>query len=108
MNRNQFFYTRTAQLETGETVSFRDSLTISKIVRSIMLEDGQVLILLDDIHNRMMELPVVNKKGEPALTTDRSGQKVQVTKKELQTVQTEIYLSPSDGERFFKLTNIEE
>lgn len=108
MNRNQFFYTRTVQLETGETVNFRDSFNTQLLVRSITLEDGQVLILLNDIHNRMMELPVVNKKGEPVFVNDRSGKKIQATKKELQTVQTEIYLAPSDGERFFKLTNIEE
>lgn len=98
MNRNQFFYTRTVQLETGETVSFRDSLAIDKIIRSIELEDGQVLVLLNDVHERLLEVPVYNKKGDKQLAP----------KKERQTVQTEIYLSKIDGERFFKFTNIEE
>ena len=54
--QNQFFYTR-KELVSGTPENpvfkeFRDSFNINKIVRSITIEDGRVLVLLDDLHER--------------------------------------------------------
>lgn len=88
--KNQFFYTRTE----GD-VTFRDSFNMNKAIRSVSLENGQVLVILDDFHERVVQEPVVKNH------------KVVDTKNLRQTVQSEIFLSAEDGERFFKLTNIE-
>lgn len=95
----QFFYTRKeqspVQIEGQETKfkEFKDSFNLSLVIRSIVLEDGRRLVLLNDIHERMEETPVYNKKRE--LTG---------YKKEKVTVQSEIYLSPSDSERFYSIS----
>jgi hypothetical protein len=54
-------------------------------------------VLLDDIHERSTEVPDTNPKN---------GQ-IRGYKRERNTYQTEIYLSPEDSEKFVKLMNIE-
>lgn len=88
---NTFWYTR----EEGEK-KFRDSITLSKVIRSIELEDGKFLILLDDLHKRAVEVPVTNKQGKQT-----------ATRLVEQTMQSEIYLNSEDSERFYQLTNKE-
>lgn len=100
--KNQFFYTRKEPVrpKEGETEvtfrEFRDSVNLEKVIRSIQLETGQVLLLLDDIHERPQEVPVTNKNNV-----------IIGTKRERNVFQTEVYLSPEDGERFFKAVNYE-
>jgi len=93
--QNQFFYTRKDQ-ESGK--EFRDSLNPNKIIRSVTQDDDTVLVLLDDIHERSRDVPDIDLK------TNR----VKGVKRQKDVFQSEIILSPEDGERFYKLLNIEQ
>lgn len=88
---NTFWYTR----EEGEK-KFRDSIERDKIIRSIELEDGRFLILMNDLHQRLQEVPVHNRQG-----------KVTGMKNVMGTFQSEIYLNTEDSERYYQLTNKE-
>jgi hypothetical protein len=57
------------------------------------IENGQRLVLLDDIHERSIPKPVRNPKTGA----------VKGYQKERDTYQTEVYLSPEDSERFIKI-----
>jgi len=101
--RNQFFYFRKEALpikKEGEDQKYqevKDSFNVEKIIRSVSLDDGRLLVLLDDLHERPVEVEVKNKQG-----------KVTAIKKEKQIFQSEIYLTEkNDIENFYKLTNIE-
>lgn len=89
--KNQFFYTRTE----GEK-SFRDSLNIEKVVRTVGMEDGRLLVLLDDIHERAVEMPQVNPKTNKLIGY----------KRQRDTYQSEIYLSGDDIQRFVDATSV--
>lgn len=89
---NLFWYTR-----VEEEKEYLDALNLQKVIRVITLESGQVLVLMDDIHNRISENPVTNKQG-----------KITGMKNTTLTVQSEIYLSKEeDIKRFYELTNKE-
>lgn len=97
---NQFFYTRKEPVAGTDPIEFNefiDSFNIEKIIRTVVVENGNRLILLDDIHERSTEVPDINPKNGV----------VKGYKRERNTYQTEIYLSPEDSERFVKLMNIE-
>lgn len=89
--KNQFFYTRT----DGEK-TFKDSFNVNKVVRSITMEDGRTLVLLDDLHERAQEVPDIDLK------TNR----MKGMKRQKDTFQSEIYLSPEDAVRFEQLTSL--
>lgn len=89
--KNQFFYTRTE----GEK-SFKDSLNINKVVRTVTLEDGRTLVLLDDIHERSQDVPDIDLKTN----------KMKGTKRQRDTFQSEIYLNAEDAARFEQLTSL--
>ena len=97
---NQFFYTRKELVsgtpENPEFKEYRDSFNINKVIRTVTMDDGRLMILLDDLHERSQEIPDVDPK---------SG-KYKGTKRQRDTFQSEIYLDPSDVERFVKLTSI--
>lgn len=98
--KNQFFYTR-KELKSGTPENpvyneFRDSFNMDKVVRSLSIEDGRTLILLDDLHERAQEVPDVDPK------TNR----VKGVKRQKNTFQSEIYLEPEDAVRFEQLTSI--
>jgi len=90
--KNQFFYTRL--LEEKE---YRDSFNINKVIRSVTHTDGSVIVLLDDFNERVSQEPDIDLKNN----------KMKGYKNVRQTVQSEIVLSPADGERFFNLLTIE-
>lgn len=97
--RNQFFYTQKDSIpgKKDEFKTFRASFNINKIVRTLSLDDGRVVVLLDDIHQRPQLVDVMNKQG-----------RVTATKREMNTFQSEIYLSEeNDIKRFYELTSIE-
>jgi hypothetical protein len=97
---NQFFYTRKEPVQGTDPLEFKehlDSFNIEKVIRTIIVENGNRLVLLDDIHERSTEVPDVNPKN---------GQ-TRGFKRERNTYQTEIYLSLEDSERFVKMMNIE-
>ena len=98
--KNQFFYTRRevsgGTPEAPEYKEFRDSFNVSKVIRSITLEDGRILVLFDDMHERAQEVPDVDPKTK----------RMKGMKRERNMYQTEIFLDASDAERFFQLTSV--
>lgn len=98
--RNQFFYKRKEAVEgtdPQEFTEFTDSINLDKVIRSVQMSTDTIVVLLDDMHERIQEVPNINPKNN----------KVIGTKKKTQVFQTEAYLSGEDKERFEKLTNIE-
>ena len=99
--KNQFFYTRKELVsgtpENPEFKEYRDSLNVEKVVRTLTVEDGRLLVLLDDLHERAQQVPDVDPKTN----------KMKGYKRERNTFQSEIYLDPADAERFLKLTSID-
>ena len=89
--KNQFYYTRTE----GEK-SFKDSFNISKVVRTVTLEDGRTLVLLDDLHERAQEVPDIDPKTN----------KMKGIKRQRDTFQSEINLDAADALRFEQLTSL--
>lgn len=85
----QFYYTRTEGEKT-----FTDSFNLAKLVRTIELEDGRTLVLLDDLHERAAEVPVVDPKTG----------KYKGTRRERNTYQSELYLDKDDAERLKSLS----
>jgi hypothetical protein len=103
--RNQFFYTRTVTqqaegtegVENTVTSTFRDSLNLEMVIRSVTLPTGEVVVLLNDIHEQLQQIPVINHETN----------EVENYREVRTNVQSEINLSPEDGRRFFEITNIE-
>jgi hypothetical protein len=98
--KNQFFYTRKELVsgtpENPEFKEFRDSFNINKVIRAVAMEDGRVLILLDDLHERAQEVPDIDQRtGKP-----------KGFKRQKNIFQSEIYLDPADAIRFFEVTSI--
>jgi hypothetical protein len=98
--KNQFFYTR-KELKSGTPDNpvynvFRDSFNINKVIRSVAIEDGRVMILLDDLHERAQEVPDIDPRTN----------KMKGMKRQKNTFQSEIYLEGEDVERFYNATSI--
>jgi hypothetical protein len=95
---NQFVYKVAHQGSTPEeTVTTRASFNISKVIRSLELPDGRVIVILDDFHNEMQNGPDgVNHSTKRLIKGVR----------ELTTIQSEIELTPEDGKAFFNLLTI--
>lgn len=89
--KNQFFYTRV----DGEK-TFKDSFNVNKVIRSISMEDGRTLVLLDDLHERSQDVPDIDLKTN----------KMKGTKRQRDTFQSEVYLSPEDAARFEQITSL--
>ena len=75
---------------------FRDSFNINKVIRSVAIEDGRIMILLDDLHERAQEVPDIDPRTN----------KVKGVKRQKNTFQSEIYLEGEDVERFYNVTSI--
>ena len=98
--KNQFFYTR-KELKSGTPENpvyntFRDSFNINLVIRTISIEDGRLLVLLNDLHERAQEVPDIDPRTN----------KVKGVKRQKNTFQSEIYLESEDVERFYAATNI--
>lgn len=96
----QFFYTRKEPIAGTDPVEFKeylDSFNTEKVIRTIVVENGNRLVLLDDIHERSIEVPDINPKTRT----------VKGMKRERNTYQTEIYLEPEDSDRFIQIMSIE-
>jgi hypothetical protein len=98
--KNQFFYTR-RELKSGTPENpvynvFRDSFNLNLVIRTVAIEDGRLLVLLNDIHERAQEIPEVDVRTN----------KVKGVKRQRNTFQSEIYLEPEDVERFYAATNL--
>jgi hypothetical protein len=97
--KNQFFYTRKEPIQDTDPVEYTervDSINVDKIIRSVQMEDDSIVVLLDDMHERIREVANINPKTN----------KVSGTKKITEVYQTEVYLYGEDIERFRNLTNI--
>ena len=89
--RNQFFFTRTEGDKT-----FRDSFNINKVIRSVQKKKKKKIVLLDDLHERVKEVPNINTHSN----------KVTGVRKQIEVFQSEIYLSGEDIERFYEQTKL--
>jgi len=90
----QFIYTRTDEAGKQAKASFN----INKVIRSLTQEDGTVLVLLDDIHERSHDVQQIDVKTN----------KFKGIKRQRDVFQSEIILSEEDGNRFFNLLNAEK
>lgn len=90
--RNQFFYTR--KEENGS--HFIDSFNIDKVIRTVQMDEGDLLVLLDDIHERAVETPNINPK---------TNKMVGITRKR-DVYQSEIHLIGEDIVRFKNVTEL--
>lgn len=98
--RNQFFYTRTIKTEEEGTItetSYRDSFSLDFVIRTVTLPTGELIVLLNDLHEQVQQVPIINQ------TTGE----VESYKESRINVQSEISLSIEDSKRFFALTNVE-
>lgn len=89
---NQFFYTR-----KDEDKEFTDSININKVIRSIQEKDDRLLVVLDDLHERPFDIPILHPK-----TKQPTGK----LSRKREMVQTEIHLYGNDITRFKQLTEI--
>lgn len=87
--KNQFIYT--AVIAEKE---YKASFNIEKVIRSLTEENGNVIVILDDFNERVTQQPDIDLKTN----------KFKGYKNVRETVQSEIQLTPEDGERFYKLT----
>ena len=85
--KNQFFYTRREPIQDTDPVEFK----------SVRMDDENLVVLLDDIHERIKEVPNINTKTN----------KVIGMKKVSEVFQTEVYLQGKDIERFESITKFE-
>ena len=107
--KNQFFFTRreliphkpdandvSSSIPPPEYKEFRDSINLDKVILTMMKDDNKLLIFMDDYHELIDTVPVMNKQGKQTSF-----------KKEHMTVQSQVTLVGDDIERFYKLTSIE-
>lgn len=95
--KEQFIYNRSVSVEgSTETTMVQDSFNITKVIRTMTIEDNKLMVLLDDLHERVQEVPEINPKTG----------KIGGMRRERNTFQSEIYLDKEDGARFLKLTGI--
>jgi len=92
--RNQFFYTR----KEDDGSHFIDSFNVNRVLRMIQERDGSITILLDDLHERVFEIPIINPK-----TDKPTGG---VTRKRDMTQSTIKVIELADVLRFKQLTEI--
>lgn len=117
INKNQFVYKREVEVPPvvenkeegiigadGYTKTVYDSFNIESVLRSVTMDDGKLLVLLDDLHERNQDVPKVNRNGVPV--TNSKGQLQFKTIRD--TFQSEIYLSKEEGEKFLKLTSVND
>lgn len=98
----QFFYTRKEEVPSpvveGEeskppTVkTFTDSFNLEMVIRSVEMNDGKLVVVLNDFHEEVRQVPVFNKQG-----------KMTGYKNDKNTYQSEIFLEGEDVTRFRNL-----
>jgi hypothetical protein len=88
---NQFFY---ASKEGDQ--EFTDSFNINKVIRTVQTGEDELLVLLDDIHERVLESPNINLKTNKIIGVTRKRD----------VYQSEIHLTGDDIVRFKNSTNI--
>lgn len=101
--RNQFFYTYEYQVASpdksvAEPITLRKmaSFNIEKVIRTVEIEDGQLIVILDDFHEETRQSVKNNSNGKPIVGTEKV------------MLQSEIHLNVEDKERFKRITSIPE
>jgi hypothetical protein len=95
---NQFVYKVTHQGSTPEEiVTTRASFHINKVIRSMELPDGRVIVILDDFHN---------EKQKVADSVNHSTKRIIKGGEEIVSVQSEIELDAEDGKNFFNILTV--
>lgn len=103
--RNQFFYTyeytvtptaETAKGAAPVVMTRIASFNMEKVIRSVEIEDGKLIVILDDFHEEWKQIITHNANGKP------------IPKMEKQMLQSEIHLNELDKNRFKRLTSIYE
>jgi hypothetical protein len=89
--KNQFFYTR----KDGDK-EYTDSFNVNKVIRTVQTGDDELLVLLDDIHERVVETPNINPKTNKMIGISRKRD----------VYQSEIHLNGVDIQRFHTITSI--
>lgn len=116
MDKNQFVYKRellippvyedkekTIIKKEGYTKVILNSFNLNCVIRAMTMDDGKLLVLLNDLHERYETKPKIHPKtGEPKF--DRKGKMMFERVKE--TFQSEIYLSKKEGKQYLKLTAV--
>ena len=87
--KNQFFYT--AIIGDKEYIA---SLNVNKVIRTLENDEAGLIVILDDFNERVTEQPDIDLKTN----------KFKGYKSVRETVQSEILLNATDGEKFYKLT----
>lgn len=99
MDKNLFFYTRKVQItpktETEEATfkDLTDSFNINKVIRSLEIEGGRYVVILDDFHD-----DEVDDRTKPII--DKVKNQFKGFKSKKGVVQSEITLEPQDAARF--------
>jgi len=107
LNKTQFVYKREipkvpAQPKTDTSDAIEmipaktvyDSFNINCVIRSLTMDDGGMLVLLDDLHERVETKPVPSRNGKVSMKEVKN------------TFQSEIFLTAEEGEQFLKVTSI--
>lgn len=97
--KNQFFYKRKEQTSIGEGgvpiyTEFLDSFSIDKVVRTMDYGDKGRVVILDDFHEELRDVPEIHPK-----TRKPTGN----MKKERTDYCSEILLTKEDGDKFVQL-----
>lgn len=101
--QNQFLYTRREIIKGEEGtpdrfLDLKDTFNINKVIRAVAQNNGELIILLDDIHERVTDVPVFDHKNN----------RIKSYKKERGVFQSEIVISSKeDVERYYKATSID-
>ena len=87
----------------GYTKTVLDSFDVERVIRTITMDNGTLLVLLDDLHERYdTKAKVHPKTGAPKF--DRKGQMIFERVKDV--FQSEIFLSKEEGQEFLLLTAV--
>jgi len=87
----------------GYTKTVLDSFDVERVIRTITMDNGTLLVLLDDLHERYETKPKTHPKtGAPIF--DKKGQMIFERNKD--TFQSEITLLEEDAAEFLSLTAI--
>ncbi len=95
-----FFYERREKTKdskedgVGDNI-YTDGFNTNNVVRSVVLENGTTLVLLNDMHERLEQVAKGVKNGKMIYTKERN------------TYQSECILNEKDGLRFRQLTSID-
>jgi len=85
------------------TETVLDSFNLDCVIRSMTMDNGGLLVLLDDLHERYdTKAKVHPKTGAPKF--DRKGQMIFERVKDV--FQSEIFLSKEEGQEFLLLTAV--